>query len=319
MKHYGVPYQGSKQLIAEKIVNALTPADTFYDLFAGGCAITHCAMLSGKYKRFVVNDISPYGIDLFLGAIQGKYKDEKRWISREDFFLLKETDPYVRLCWSFSNDQNSYLYGKDIEPYKKAVFDMCVAENGYDAMIKYRKVLRILVSFLQDKKYTLEKLKREIDDFNTIVKNDSIERVNRVNSCKVLDCALDSGSVLIDAMNNFKKIKASKCDYRDVEIEEGNAVLYCDIPYKNTTKYKGVGKFNYEEFYTWAEKQIVPCYISEYSMPKDRFVEILSVDKRNTYSKNSNLLAKEKLFVPKAQVDKGIVVLPTRITQGSLV
>lgn len=44
-KLYGVPYQGSKNSIAEKIINIIPSAENFYDLFAGGCAITHCAML----------------------------------------------------------------------------------------------------------------------------------------------------------------------------------------------------------------------------------------------------------------------------------
>lgn len=44
---YGVPYQGSKSRIAGKIVGQLPVAKHFYDLFAGGCAMTHCAMVKG--------------------------------------------------------------------------------------------------------------------------------------------------------------------------------------------------------------------------------------------------------------------------------
>lgn len=43
---YGLPYKGSKNKIAERIVDFLPKAKNFYDLFAGGCAITHCAELS---------------------------------------------------------------------------------------------------------------------------------------------------------------------------------------------------------------------------------------------------------------------------------
>ena len=46
---YGMPYKGSKNAIAEKIINALPEAENFYDLFGGGGAIAHCAALSGKY------------------------------------------------------------------------------------------------------------------------------------------------------------------------------------------------------------------------------------------------------------------------------
>ena len=76
--NYGVPYKGSKNLIANKLISVLPPAVNFYDLFAGGCAITHAAELSGKWKNLYANDIDGAGIRLFRDAIAGKYKDEKR-------------------------------------------------------------------------------------------------------------------------------------------------------------------------------------------------------------------------------------------------
>lgn len=58
--NYGMPYKGSKSGIAERLIEIIPSAETFVDAFAGGCAMTHCAMLSGKYKKFVCNDIGPY-------------------------------------------------------------------------------------------------------------------------------------------------------------------------------------------------------------------------------------------------------------------
>ena len=118
--NYGLPYMGSKNRIAEWVVDILPSSDRLYDLFAGGCAITHCAMLSGKWNNYVINDINPGVTQLFLDAMDGKYKDENRWISREDFFKLKDDDPFVACCWSFGNDWKTYMYGPKIEPYKKA-------------------------------------------------------------------------------------------------------------------------------------------------------------------------------------------------------
>ena len=43
---YGVPYQGSKSRIAKDIIDQLPTGNRFVDLFAGGCAITHAAILS---------------------------------------------------------------------------------------------------------------------------------------------------------------------------------------------------------------------------------------------------------------------------------
>ena len=117
---YGVPYQGSKNKIADFIMSKLPPSPVFVDVFAGGCAMTHCAMLSGKYERFIVNDISD-ATELFQKAINGDFINEKRWISREDFERLKSVDPYVRICWSFNNNENDYIYSSVYEPWKKAL------------------------------------------------------------------------------------------------------------------------------------------------------------------------------------------------------
>ena len=117
---FGVPYQGSKNKIAEWVIDNLPEDKILVDLFAGGCAVTHAALLSGKWDRIVANDIGN-APEFFRDAIDGKYADEKRWISREDFQNLKDTDPYVSLCWSFGNNRTSYLYAQEVEPWKKAL------------------------------------------------------------------------------------------------------------------------------------------------------------------------------------------------------
>ena len=118
--NYGTPYKGSKSRIAPWLIEHLPENETFVDLFAGGCAATHAAMLSNKWQSFIANDISDVP-QLFADAINGKYAEETRWISREDFCKLKDTDPYVKQCWSFSNNGENYLYAREVEPWKKAV------------------------------------------------------------------------------------------------------------------------------------------------------------------------------------------------------
>lgn len=117
--NYGLSYKGSKSRIAKWIVEALPSADVWVEPFAGGCAVTHAAILSGKYKRFIINDITD-SAKFFVDTVNGKFKDENRWISREDFFRLKKDDAYVRLCFSFGNNQRTYCYSEQDEPYKKA-------------------------------------------------------------------------------------------------------------------------------------------------------------------------------------------------------
>ena len=118
---YGLPYKGSKNKLAERIVRLLPKRTHLIDLFCGGCAVSHAALLMGKYEHIHINDINWMCPTLFIDALNGKYNDENRWISREDFFRLKDTDPYVAVVWSFGNNLHNYLYSKEIEPLKKAI------------------------------------------------------------------------------------------------------------------------------------------------------------------------------------------------------
>lgn len=118
---YGLPYKGSKNKLAERIVRLLPKRTNLVDLFCGGCAVSHAALLMGKYEHIHINDINWMCPTLFIDALNGKYNDENRWISREDFFRLKDTDPYVAVVWSFGNNLRGYLYSKEIEPLKKAI------------------------------------------------------------------------------------------------------------------------------------------------------------------------------------------------------
>ena len=88
---YGLPYKGSKNQIAKWLIDQLPPAETFVDLFFGGGAVTHAALLSGKYKRFIINDIDERLPKLFLECAYGKHTVESHpeWISREEFHRRK--------------------------------------------------------------------------------------------------------------------------------------------------------------------------------------------------------------------------------------
>ena len=128
---YGLPYKGSKTKLAERIIDLMPRAEHLYDLFAGGCAIAHCALIKGKYGHVHINDINPMMPQAFVKALKGGFDDEDRWISREDFFRLKDTDPYAALCFSFGSDTRTYIYGKDKEQYKKALH-YAIYFNSFD-------------------------------------------------------------------------------------------------------------------------------------------------------------------------------------------
>lgn len=65
-KRYGIPYKGSKNKIVSQIFKLFPLADNFYDLFAGGCAVTHYALEHKNYKKVICNDINPMPLQLFF-------------------------------------------------------------------------------------------------------------------------------------------------------------------------------------------------------------------------------------------------------------
>ena len=120
---YGVSYKGSKNKIAAEVVYNIPSAPLLIDMFAGGGAITHAALLSHRFSSILANDYDCGALQLFYRASHGLIdfeEERKRWVSREDFKRLKDTDPIVRYHWSFSNNGIDYLYSKDREPYKRA-------------------------------------------------------------------------------------------------------------------------------------------------------------------------------------------------------
>lgn len=115
----GLPYMGSKNKIANWVIDNLPSAEHFYDLFCGGGAITHAAMLRHKYKTFHMNDITDMAF-VFQKVISGEYEIDYHWVSREEFEANKEKDHLMAMCWSFGNNGMDYLYSRELEPIKKA-------------------------------------------------------------------------------------------------------------------------------------------------------------------------------------------------------
>lgn len=160
---YGLPYKGSKNKLAERIVRLLPRRTNLVDLFCGGCAVSHAALLIGKFEHIYINDINWMCPTLFMDALQGKYANDTRWISREDFFRLRDTDPYVAIVWSFGNNMQNYLYSQEIEPLKKAIhyaiffsdyslakalgYDLSFVDAITDVQQRYRAVKKYFSQF----------------------------------------------------------------------------------------------------------------------------------------------------------------------------
>lgn len=312
-RKYGVSYKGSKSKIVDKLAEVIPyrGIDNFYDLFAGGCAVTHKMYLEGRYKHYYANDIDGQALRLFCDGLKGKYANETRWISREDFFNLKDCDPYVSCCWSFGNNQRDYLYSRAIEPYKKAchyaiVFgDFALLKDLYpdvgaaceitlngivdihERRIKFRSVIGCKLA--ERSNSGLMRLSQE----NDVDRLESLERLERLQS--------------LERLERLESFEYSVSDYKAVEIKP-NSVIYADIPYISTNTYDGtssvVQPFNHEEFYDWCCKQNELVLISEYYMPKDRFTKVWSTNHVQSLCATKTSSVQECLFVPTHQLEK---------------
>lgn len=191
MTRYGLPFQGGKSKTADWIVDLFPPATHFYDLFSGGGSVAHAALLSGKFEHVHANDITD-SVKLFEDALNGdldKYEPE-RFRTREDFFAEKDSNPFVRIVYSFGNDQATYLYSREIEPYKKAVHEMLYAPTVNERRLKFKTVIREmerlgLLTCGQDK---LRCETAERGDVLPPPENYAMQAINRIGSVSTGAC-----------------------------------------------------------------------------------------------------------------------------------
>ena len=292
MKALGVPYKGSKARIAEKIIDSLPSADVFVDLFAGGCAVTHAAMLSQKYKRFIINDIDGRGADVFYRAAHGEQIPTK-WVSRDAFHKEKGSDSFVAVIWSFNNDMNTYIYGAETEEMKHAIH-IAITEDDYTECERLNiavKPCRYPLNQLFERRISITSSIIELSDtLNNKQLAQALERIERIEAIRELQ-----ESKALQQLDAVQRL-----NYNEVEIPH-NSVIYCDIPYKGTNV-GGYDAINYEDFYEWCERQDNPIFISEYFMPSERFKVYKSWQVHQTSAGKGKInTVAENLYVPKAQ------------------
>ena len=258
---YGVPYQGNKSRIADIIISILPSGKRLVDLFGGGGAITHCAMLSGKWEKYLYNDINPLITGLFWDAAHGKYHDEHRVITREDFKNLKDTDAYVKYIWSFGNNGTGYLWGKDIEELKCTACHIILDEDKTDRRLAYRNYTKLLQEYLKNnEKYreNNEKYRGELESLESLERLQSLESLERLQS--------------------LESLEITNKDYREYKYQDGD-VIYCDVPYEQVSQNKkscndyGV-QFNSLEFYEWVKQQKAQVFFSSYEISDDSFYKV---------------------------------------------
>ena len=202
-------------------------------------------MLSGKWDSFLYNDLNTMITGLFMDAIHGKYHDEHRVITREDFKELVDSDAYVKYIWSFGNNGLAYLWGKDIEEIKCIACHALIDETLTDRRLAYVHFLRELKG-KDSESYSLHRLQ-------------AMEHLQALTQLEAL-----------------QRLEVTNIDYREYKYKPGD-VVYCDVPYEQIDKAScddyGV-QFDSLEFYKWVKEQPYQVFFSSYEISDDSFYKV---------------------------------------------
>lgn len=335
-KSWGLPYMGSKNTIAKDIVDTLPKGERLVELFCGGCSITDYALKNtSKFERFLVNDLNGWSPQAYVKALNGGFNYEERWISRQDFFRLKDTDPYARMCFSFGNNGRDYMYAPELEPYKRALHHIIFWEDYGPMEDLCPQVVDIIKEYCKGKDRKGRRLASGYAVADHIKQKGSIEywqsnpmfrsvkvkwtperrgmKGSEIWNNTLKDIAPQPMLVSLERLERLKslvslesleRLKSLQSLESPVETSSmsyadykyrDGDVVYCDPPYKNTHDY-GI-QFDTDAFWDWVRTRNYPVYVSEYQAPED-FVSIWSKEKRSLI--NSKGLSKpvvEHLFI----------------------
>ena len=338
-ENYGLPYTGSKSRIAHWVIDHLPRGRVLIDAFAGGCAITHRALLSQKWQTIIANDINGKYPQLFADAIHGRYRDEKRWISREDFERLKVKDAFVACCWSFGNNLRCYMYSQGIEPYKRALHYAIVfndfapmqelmpevaqavhdaihwIQNTHDRRITAQKVIVKTLKRLTDDNFAhpiiqsnplyqkIRHTRRNTPSLQSLESLESLERLKSLESLQSLESLERLQSLeRLERLERLESLRVTSLSYDEIDIPD-DAVVYCDPPYhaSDKTLYEGTARFDHNAFYDWCVRvsKTNPIFISEYSIEDDRFEIVAEKQKRTSMSPKTAFNVTERIYTVK--------------------
>ena len=305
--NYGISYMGSKTAIAEELIDLLPSGKRFVDLFGGGFAMSHCALLSGKYESVFYNEINPLVVELIRKAINGDYNYDRfkpEFITREKFFELKDKDGYVAYIWSFGNIGRTYFFGKDIEKHKQSLHNAVVFEDYSEAIkindafanikgdtIKGRRLscMKIIRQNLKNR-CDLQHLRRlqrlqQLQQLERLQQLEQLQRLERLQQLQQLQRV--ERLQQLEQLERLQQLELNCGTYLDYEYKDGD-IVYCDPPYEDTEKYCENG-FNHQEFYDWVASRPYDVYFSSYLIKDDRFFNVNQKSKRVTLSSTNNI------------------------------
>ena len=186
---------------------------------------------------------------LFIDAVYGKYHDERRVITRDEFNDLKDVDAYVKYIWSFGNNGLAYLWGKDIEDIKCTACHALLDEEMRDRRLSF-------IHFVQSLKNTKDPTPNRLAPIERLESLQHLEALQRLES--------------------LQHLEVSNIDYQSYEHKDGD-VVYCDVPYEQIGKGScddyGVD-FDSLAFYEWAKSRDYQVFFSSYEISDESFYKV---------------------------------------------
>lgn len=182
-RKWGLPYIGSKSKIAEDILKHIPNADTFVELFAGGGALTHCAIATGRtFKKYVLCEKN-LGIAKALAAVikdpDGILNiDNVRYISKSEYYDIRNNaDKYngrsclALLLYSFGTDAQTYVCSSVKEPLLREALSNYTLEEAAE----HNKTARIIALRLDSIKKMARCFKEHPNVVVSVICSDSVK------------------------------------------------------------------------------------------------------------------------------------------------
>ncbi len=274
--NYGVPYKGSKNALAERIVAALHHARVLGDFsllreigIAGSGSIDDVVKHHDEYKRAYI-----------------------RWYLRDQAMpeaeltrLLEEAAAKVA---ETSDELREYLRGAlresgltQAEVQRRLGTQMAGHYFGrsqweFPTREMYDKMREFMPLKPYDEVYGVRQLWEKLD---------ALQRLQRLQSLK--------------SLKSLQSLETSALDYAEVAIPPG-AVVYADIPYEGTDGY--FCEFDHARFWAWASECRAPVYLSSYHAPPGWEV-VAEWNHTSKYSGTGSSRNVERLFVQRHQLD----------------
>lgn len=342
VQKFRIPYMGSKNAIAEKLLDKMLEvkpnAKYFIDLTAGGGSMSFMAL---QYGMRVVYNEKQTSLANFMKYLVERIKNGERseyglfpsewynFVSREEFRKQKVLDtPYaqfVKICYSFGNNQKGYICGVPIERRKELIHNICVFRcekslqelnetfgTHYTISNKKTPYLRMLAyktewnthikenecfsemiesGFIKNHCECTSEKKKEWIGRNQIESLKQIESLERIEKLEEIESLKQIANV-----ETLETLEILNQDFINVKINtpQEETIIYLDPPYRKSAEYiEDCLPDVVDDYFRNSQYSV---FLSEYNAPFEPIFEIQKMKLLNNKNLDKRGYVTEKLF-----------------------